>query len=343
VGGQTSEEGHVVDLVLEGAATKAPALAGAYAQLLEQGYRPRRLAGAAAGAVVATLAAIDFTPDEIRQLVVGLDFRRFEDRGWEDKAPLIEKSLSLLVDLGRYEGTRLGDWIGELLKTRGVRTFGDLRLSDDPIAGHRLSVLVTDLTSGRMVVLPRAAGTIGIEPDELDVALAVRMSMSTPVLFEPVKWVNPKTYQQHLLVDGSLTSSFPVDLFDVEGTPSWPTFGVLAAQRNLGAPLELPSVGANTGAAQVVHLLESMVWLTLDAHERLHLPAANLARTIIVPTDGHPVGRSQPSPEALAELYDRGRLAAEQFLADWDFGAYVAAYRQLTLHSRRDRKVLGRS
>jgi NTE family protein len=324
-----------VDLVFEGSATKAPALAGAYARLAEQGYRPHCVAGASAGALIAALVAAGYTPDEIRELVLGLDFRQFEDRGWEDKAPLLEKTLTLLVDLGRYEGARLSSWVAEQLAARGVRTFGDLRLGDDASAGSRLSVLVTDLTAGRLLVLPREAAALGIEPDELEVALSVRMSMSTPVLFEPVKWVNPETYRQHLLVDGSLASSFPVQLFDVGGVPSWPTFGVVAAQLDTGARFELPSSGANTGAAQVVHLLESMVWLTLDAHERLHVPAANLVRTILVPTDGHAVGRAQPSATAMVELYDRGRLATEQFLGGWDFEAYCAEYRRPMIHSRR--------
>jgi NTE family protein len=332
---ETPQTGRVVDLVLEGSASKAAALAGAYAQVVEEGYRPRRVAGASAGALIGALAAVEYAPDEIRELVLAFDVRHFEDRGWEDTAPLIEKTLTLLVDLGRYEGARLSAWLAEQLAARGVRTFGDLRLGDDASAGSRLSVLVTDLTAGRLLVLPREATELGIEPDELDVALAVRMSMSTPVLFEPVKWVNPETYQQHLLVDGSLASTFPVQLFDVEGVPSWPTFGVLAAQADTGARFELPSFGANTGAAQVVHLLESMVWLTLDGHERLHLPAPNLVRTIVVPTDGHAVGRGRPTGTALVELYDRGRLATEQFLAGWDFETYCAEYRQPTVHSRR--------
>jgi NTE family protein len=335
VGEEKARADRVVDLVFEGSATKAAALAGAYAHLVEQGYRSRCVAGASGGALVAALAAVEYAPDEIRELVLGLDLRRFEDRGWEDTAPLIEKTLTLLVDLGRYEGTRLSSWVAEQLEARGVRTFGDLRLGDDTSAGSRLSVLVTDLTAGRLLVLPREAAALGIEPDELDVALAVRMSMSTPVLFEPVKWVNPETYRHHLLVDGSLASSFPVQLFDVEGVPSWPTFGVVAVQLDTGVRFELPSFGANTGAAQVVHLLESMVWLTLDAHERLHLPAANLVRTIVVPTTGHAVGRGQPSATALVEQYDRGRLATEQFLGGWDFETYCAEYRRPTIHSRR--------
>ena len=87
------------------------------------------------------------------------------------------------------------------------------------------------MTSHELLVLPRDARKLGIEPDELEVALAVRMSMSIPIFFEPVLHENPETGETHIIVDGGMLSNFPVWLFDCEdGEPDWPTFGLLLVE-----------------------------------------------------------------------------------------------------------------
>ena len=48
------------------------------------------------------------------------------------------------------------------------------------------------MTTHELLVLPQDATKLGIEPDDLDVALAVRMSMSIPIFFEPVPLGEPE-------------------------------------------------------------------------------------------------------------------------------------------------------
>ena len=124
-----------VDLVFEGGGVKGIGLAGALATLEERGYRPQNVAGTSAGAINASLLAAGYSAEELREIIISLDYRQFKDRGWEDKVPLIERSLSLLLDLGLYEGTRFYEWIKERLEAKGVRTFADLvmpQFADDP-------------------------------------------------------------------------------------------------------------------------------------------------------------------------------------------------------------------
>ncbi len=94
-----------VDLVFEGGGVKGIGLAGALATLEERGYLPQNVAGTSAGAINASLLAAGYTAAELREIIISLDYRQFKDQGWEDKVPLIERSLSLLLDLGLYEGT----------------------------------------------------------------------------------------------------------------------------------------------------------------------------------------------------------------------------------------------
>ena len=144
------EQSRYVDLVFEGGGVKGIGLAGALGALEEHGFEPRNVAGASAGAILAALVAAGYGAGEVKEIVLGLDFRRFQDEAWEDKLPLLERSLSLLLDLGIYEGEAFARWLRELLAARGVRTFADL-------AGPRPHVIVSDVTKRELLVLPRDA------------------------------------------------------------------------------------------------------------------------------------------------------------------------------------------
>src|SRR3954447_25337304 len=176
-----------VDLVLEGGGVKGIGLVGALAVLEEQGWQPACVAGTSAGAITAALLAAGYRAKELQEMLLELDFHAFEDRGWEDRIPGGEL-LSVLKDKGVFEGDYLRDWIGELLATKGIRTFADLRGDDDEEGRrYRLRVIASDVTSRRLLALPQDATHIGLDPDALPVADAVRMSMSIPLFFEPVE------------------------------------------------------------------------------------------------------------------------------------------------------------
>ena len=331
------------DLVFEGGGVKGIGLAGALQTLEERGYVPQNVAGTSAGAISAALLAAGYTADELREIIVSLDYRQFQDRGWEDKVPLIERSLSLLLDLGLYEGDRFLEWMRERLEAKGVRTFADLvhpDFADDPRFRSRLQVIASDVTTHELLVLPRDAKKLGIEPDDLDVALAVRMSMSIPVFFEPVRFENPETGRTHVIVDGGMLSNFPVWLFDCDDgePPEWPTFGLLLVEPKpqipIGARLPAPKM-AGSGPGAVIDYVKALAQTMMEAHDRLYIEQASYARTIPIPTLG--VGTTEfelPRERALA-LYDSGRWAAEKFLDSWDFDAYVAEFRSGKEHSRR--------
>jgi NTE family protein len=331
------------DLVFEGGGVKGIGLAGALQTLEEHGYVPQNVAGTSAGAISAALLAAGYTADELREIIVSLDYRQFQDRAWEDKVPLIERSLSLLLDLGLYEGDRFLEWMRERLETKGVRTFADLvhpDFADDPRFRSRLQVIASDVTTHELLVLPRDAKKLGIEADDLDVALAVRMSMSIPVFFEPVRFENPETGRTHVIVDGGMLSNFPVWLFDCDDgePPEWPTFGLLLVEPKpqvpIGARLPAPRM-AGSGPGAVIDYVKALAQTMMEAHDRLYIEQASYARTIPIPTLG--VGTTEfelPRERALA-LYDSGRWAAEKFLDSWDFDAYVAEFRSGKEHSRR--------
>src|SRR4029453_6385237 len=169
--------GKYADLVCEGGGVKGIGLAGAYAMLEERGYEAKNVAGTSAGAITAALIAPRYHAAGREERSVPLDFREFQDEGWEDKLPLVDRSASILLDRGIYEGQRFYDWMKGLLDAKGVRTFRDLVIEgeDDPKYRSRLQVVVSDVTGRRLLVLPKDAGKLGYkDPDDLEVALAVR-------------------------------------------------------------------------------------------------------------------------------------------------------------------------
>jgi NTE family protein len=187
-------------------------------------------------------------------------------------------------------------------------------------------------------VLPDDAAFLGVEPEELEVAYAVRMSMSIPVFFEPVMHHNPRTGADHLIVDGGMLSNFPVWLFDAEKgePPRWPTFGLLLVegqpQVGIGHRIEGEEHGVARGS--VVDFVKALASTMMEAHDRLYLEKATFVRTIPIPTVGIGTTEFDITPERVEAIYESGRKAALGFLDRWDFEAYKAEYRSGKEHSR---------
>jgi NTE family protein len=313
---RVATEGHArnVDLVFEGGGLKGIALAGAYSVLEERGYRPQNMAGASAGAIVAALVAAGYTAAELRETTMEFDFNSLKDRAWEDLLPIFPRTVSILKDRGIYEGEAFLEWMTGLLETKGVRTFGDLvrRPEAELRYRYKLQVIASDLTEQRLLVLPRDAHRLGIEdPDELGVAMAVRMSMSIPVFFEPVSFTNPKTGREHLIVDGGMLSNFPVWLFDAE-EPLWPTFGLKFIEEDPRAPL---ATFSRSGLFKVIDYARSLVETMMEAHDRFYIEETDFGRTIAIDALGVGTTEFDLPRERAMKLYDSGRVATEKFLS----------------------------
>jgi NTE family protein len=316
---QTEEHGKDVDLVFEGGGLKGIALVGAYSALEDRGYRPQNMAGASAGAIVSALVAAGYTAAELREVIGGLDLPSLEDPVRKGRLPVFSKTVSIIEHRGIYEGKALLRWLTSLLEAKGVRTFGDLVRRPDAELRYRykLQVIASDLTAERLLVLPRDAHWLGVDdPDELSVALAVRMSMSIPLFFEPVSFKEPKTGREHLLVDGGMLSNFPVWLFDSD-EPLWPTIGVKFIEDDPRAPLAAPRVRG--GLFGLVDYARSLVETMMEAHDRFYLEETDFHRTIAIdPLGVRTTEFDLPRERALA-LYASGRAAAEEFLSSgWD-------------------------
>jgi NTE family protein len=317
-----AEQERRLDGVFEGGGVKGIGLVGALSVIEAQGYHFVNLAGTSAGAVVAALLAAGYQAGEIRQILLDLDFTRLLDTSLLGRIPFLGPLLNVVFHLGLYRGDYFLKQMRELLAAKGVRTFRDLILAefaDDVRYRFKVRVVASDLTRGRMIVLPQDAAAYGLVPEDMEVALAVRMSMSIPFFFRPVKLKGssgPTSY----VVDGGLLSNFPVELFDLPGLPPWPTFGFRLVDP---APPELERhpIGGP------VSLMLAMVGTALEAHDARYIETHNFVRTITIDTLNVAVTDFDLTQVQKEALYDSGIAGAKHFLETWDFEKYKALYR----------------
>lgn len=309
------------DAVFEGGGVKGIGLAGALAVAEERGYRWQNVAGTSAGAIVAALVAAGYRATELKEIMMGLDYRRFQDTSRLDRIPFIGPLASLIFEKGIYEGDYLLEWIGGLLQAKNIETFGQLIMTEynhDERYRFRLRVIAADISRGRLLVLPQDIADYGLLPEDLNVALAVRMSMSLPFFFEPVGLRDMRTGEVSYIVDGGVLSNFPVWLFDAEdGEPEWPTFGLKLVEPEEGTPHAVKGP---------LSLLAALFSTMMEAHDARYIADKEFCRTTGIPTLGVKTTDFDISPERSEALYQSGRQAAERFFKTWDFNRYVGKY-----------------
>ena len=319
-----------VDLVLEGGGVKGIALAGALATLDERGYEPHSVAGTSAGAIVAALLAAGYDAAELRDLVLSLDYRQFQDRAWEDKVPLIERSLSLLLDLGLFEGKRLHGFMRELLAAKGVHTFADLALPGrrgSSAAGDRLgrddapAARAPPRRRGARDRAGRARGRArrSHEHEHPDLLRAGPLRQPEDARDAPAR------RRRHALELPGL--AVRLGRRRAARAPDLRAAARRAGSVRPGRGADRAVTDGRPGPAGGDRLPEGARG-DRDGGTRPDLPRAGELR----PHDPDPHARRphhrvRPRAERALALYESGRRAAADFLDRWDFEAYVAQFR----------------
>ncbi|WP_053372645.1 patatin-like phospholipase family protein [Paenibacillus sp. FJAT-27812] len=300
------------DAVFEGGGVRGIAFIGAIKEMEASGYQWERLAGTSAGAVVAALLACGYHANELIGIMNTLDYRQLLGKTWVHHLPFVGMALPLLLRSGIYLNTPLEDKLTYWLGQKGVSTFGDL-------PEGKLKIIASDISSGKMLVLPDDLPRYGLSPSEFRIATAVRMSTTLPYFFQPYRLKTRLRRKPFYILDGGLLSNYPIWLFDVEGIPNWPTFGF----RLLGEHTETPFYNIRGP----ISMFRAMFQTMLKAHDQRHVDSHSESRTVFIPTGG--VGATQfgLSAEDREMLFQSGQAAAREFLAEWNYEGYVKAFR----------------
>jgi NTE family protein len=147
---------------------------------------------------------------------------------WRDKSDrnrgIIQGIIKLCKDGCLFDGDLLEEWIAEALLKKGIRTFADLRggrPDESNPSGYKLRMTGVDCNRLKIITLPDDAAFYGIEPDDLEVARAIRISTSVPFAFKPVVITKKEkeSMVQYNLIDGGVLDHFPTWLMGNGGIP----------------------------------------------------------------------------------------------------------------------------
>ena len=322
------ENEKVITGVFEGGGVRGIGLIGAAGVFLENGYRFNRVAGNSAGSIVASLIAGGYSATELRQIMMSLDYSRFADKDWKDKLPF-GMVYSLFAEKGIYEGKYLRDFVQEkLLKApHPVRTFRDVK---EKGGSYRLQMIAADISRAKLLVLPQDIADYGIDPDNLEVADAVRMCVSIPYFFEPVQ-LRHVDGTECFIVDGGIVCNFPVWIYDDDIEAGNPPVGFCLVDDGETRPIH-----------GVVSMFAAILETMLEARDKRYIADEKLT-TVQIPTLGIQACDFHLSRDRQEALYLAGRKAAVKYLDVMATGAdsRSATRRKLQMRSPESRRLHG--
>ena len=291
-----------IDGVFSGGGIKGIALIGAFEELENQGFEFERVAGASAGAIIAALIAAKYTSKEIYQLLDELDLNRLLDERKTFLPFTVTKWFLLYWRLGLYKGDELENWIADALAKKGIRTFADL-------PQKQLRFIASDITNGRLVVLPDDLIKYGIDPPSFSVARAIRMSCSLPYFFEPVRLSVDR--DTSLIVDGAVLSNFPMWLFDKDHINKVrPTIGIKLSANEKERP--------KNKISNAIQLFGALFETMKDAHDGRYISRKHEKNIIFIPSNGVLTTEFSLTEEKKQLLMQQGRDHAKKFLTTWN-------------------------
>ena len=201
--------------------------------------------------------------------------------------------------------------------------------------GVELTVVAADTTWARMLLLNHRTA-----PD-CPVVWAARMSMSVPLLWQEVEWLegwgdyhtwNPDTARLepmslagHTIVDGGLLSNFPIALFLSDRADVAAVVGPAASTNVLGllideslpVPNRPPRPGEGTGpdlaGLRTVRRLRGLLNTATSAHDNLAV-AAFAQHVVHLPAGGYGTTQFDMTDEERDALVAAGRQAMDDYL-----------------------------
>ncbi|MDL4841575.1 patatin-like phospholipase family protein [Aquibacillus rhizosphaerae] len=292
-----------IDGVFSGGGVKAFAFIGALEKLEDEGYTFSRLAGTSAGAIVAGLVAAGYKATEIEDLLTELDLKSFLDTTDIGKYLPFLKWFKLYFTMGLYKGNAFENWLYKVLAQKGVYTFHDLPRGS-------LKVIVSDLTLGRMVVLPDDLKSLyGINPNSFLISKSIRMSAGIPYFFKPEK-ITGLSYGKSVIVDGALLSNLPMWVFDKDrSTKKRPIIGMKLSE-TIG---RIPSKKIDNA----IDMLQALITTMMKAHDTRYVSKKHINDVLFLPVKDVDTTNFELTQQAKADLIKLGRKHTATFLKKW--------------------------
>ena len=185
-------------LCFSGGGTKGISYIGVLSYLDKHDYLKlsniKKYAGTSSGSIISFFLILGYTPDELKDFVLKFNFNKFE--------PDINCNIFLSkygMDNGEKLITAIRTFLNQKFNKQDI-TFSELY----DLTNKELEVFTTNYTKGCSEVF-----SYKNTPD-MSVILAIRMSISVPLLFTPVE------YNNNFYVDGGITVNFPLKFYNPE-------------------------------------------------------------------------------------------------------------------------------
>lgn len=302
-----------VDVVLQGGGVLGIGYVGVFKALSENGYKVERCAGTSAGSVVAALIMAGYSCNELADILKNTDFNMFMKKTGLSKFSTIGKLLSVIINKGVYDSEVIETWMNGLLEKKGKTKFKDF-IEDGK---SKLKIIASDITGRKIMILPDDLKEYGVDPMEFSIAKAVRMSCSIPFYFTPILLEDKE--KANFVVDGGLLSNFPIWIFDVEGVPSWPTFGVKIKEND--------SYSAK-GKSDILEYLTDIVSAALNYDADSYVREKDNVRTITLDFKSKISSTDfLKANEFVDYLCNNGYETTLKFIENWDFNKYIREHR----------------
>ncbi|WP_446899654.1 patatin-like phospholipase family protein [Clostridium sp. LBM24168] len=305
-----------IDVVFDGGGVKAIGLIGAICCFENYGYEVNRAAGTSAGAIIAALLSVGYTGQELKSIMLNINYNDFFDKNKLYRRiygiNILKKSINLFKDKGLYSSDNIEDYIKKLILRKGKNVFYDVYEKGE----SRLKIIASDVTEKKIMILPDDLVKYGIDPKSFEISRAVRMSISIPLFFKPIKFYHENGCSY--VVDGGILSNFPIWIFDTEGTPVRPTIGFKLVDTS-------KDYSANKRMDFISYLFD-IIGTMLDKNEEIYVKDKDAVRTVFIPTLGVKTTEFTISNDMKIKLFNSGYESAEKFLRFWNFNKYIRDY-----------------
>ncbi len=320
-----TQPAQIDNIVFEGAGIRGLAFCGAIKTLEENGslQNVKRYGGTSAGAITALLLSINYSAQEIEDIIKSTNYRKFNDGG----VPLFGGIHRLKKHYGWYKGKKFEKWLAKLIEQKT----GNAHITFAALAKQYKSLYVTGTSLNEQKLILFSEEHF---PD-MQVKDAVRISMSIPLYYKAVFMDNEgnvyhkqhKEKPYHVMVDGGLMDNFPIQIFDsskyinttIANTPQINpyTIGCRIDSKNqigLDQSTQNNKELAKIDISHIGNYLSAFFILTIERLSRQKLTAADWARTISIDDAGiNPRVKKMPK-SSIISLVNNGATATEQFL-----------------------------
>lgn len=305
-----------IDVVFDGGGVKAIGLIGAICCFENYGYEINRAAGTSAGAIIAALLSVGYTGRELKDIMLDMNYDDFFNKNIiyrkMNGINILKKSLNLFKDKGLYSSDNIEKYIKNLILSKSNNVFYDVYEKGE----SKLKIIASDVTEKKIMILPDDLAKYGVDPRNFEISRAVKMSISIPLYFKPVKFYHRNGCSY--VVDGGILSNFPIWIFDNESTPIRPTIGFKLVDTN-------KDYSVNKKMDFISYLFDIMGTM-LDKNEEIYVKDKDAVRTVFIPTLGVKTTEFRISTDMKIKLFNSGYTSAEKFLKFWNFHKYIRDY-----------------